>query len=918
MRTLAAIVFLAGGAALLVGAALAPPAGLAAAATRMISDTWMDTPPLPQDLEELAVRSTIVDRDGNPITTISDQNRILAEADQIPSHVREAVIATEDRSFREHNGVDWQAVVRAAVGNVTAGEVTSGASTITQQLVKNVVITDPGEIAAQSIERKVTEAVYAVELEERLSKRQIMTQYLNTAYFANGVYGVATAAQHYWGTGVENLTVAQGALLAGMLRAPEANDPVDEPEAARQRRNIVLEQMVQVGSLSETRGARLKAQPLDLDVQQQERSRSREPFVDYVIHTITGVSGEPRLPGLDELGDTREERLHQLATGGYTVRTTLDSELHARAQGAIREHMAPQQPGHAALTVVDPRTGELLALGFGPREYGSEGADFHTGVPGLGTEGRQTGSAFKAFGIVAALEDGVPPSYTAQPSVPYRGSDHCSGYTVSNYAGGSGGTLDMYEATARSSNVYFVHLMDQMTSPGTLQSVAQRMGVPDVDSHCSSVLGTDEVYGVDMASGLGTLANGGEHCDPFAITEIVDRHGEVVYEGDGECEQVLDRDTAARATDILRGPIQGGTATRARIGRPAAGKTGTTDEYGNAWFVGFVPQLSASVWTGRENPDRFSHPACGPVTGGCLPAAVWATFMRDAVDVLGLSPEGFPSPPPLPTTAVPDVTGVPQQEAVATLDEAGFSASVEEVEHHARPGTVLTQTPRGGTQAPARSVVELEVSDGSGEPPTMPFLVTLSREEAMSILESLHVDVRVVQVPVEDSEEIGNVVGQSPEHGTELGRDQTIRLEVGREGDPEPGSSDQPSPGPGSGSSTVPELPDDGDGDGDDDEGGDDADGDDADGDTTDDGDGGEGQGSGDGASGDGGSGEDGSGEDGSDTGGTGGSDGSGGSGDEGSGDEGSGTGGSGAGGSGTGGSGASGGSAGSDDGGIL
>ncbi|PSO49441.1 MAG: hypothetical protein BRC31_08795, partial [Actinobacteria bacterium QS_5_72_10] len=638
MRSMIAIVLLALGAALLVGAALAPPAGLAAAVTRTISTTWMDAPPLPDDLRQLSVRSTITDRDGRAISTIHDENRILAEADQIPAHVREAVIATEDRDFRRHNGVDWQAVARAAVGNVTAGEVTSGGSTITQQLVKNVVLTDPSEVATRSLKRKITEAVYAVELEERHSKRKILTQYLNTAYFANGVYGVATAAQHYWSTSVENLTAGQAALLAGMLRAPEANDPVDEPDSATQRRNNVLQEMVEVGALSQARADRLSAQPLNLDVQQQQGEATRQALVDHVVRAITGSA--ENLNGLDELGATPQERLNRLATGGYTIRTTLHPELQARAQAAIREHMTTQQSGHATLTVVDPRTGELLALGFGPHTYGSEEADFHTGVRGLGSDGRQTGSAFKAFGVVAALEDGVPPSYTAQPSVPYRpdGDGNCAPtYTPGNYAGGAGGTLDLYEATARSSNVYFVHLVDEMTSPRTLQDVARRMGVPGAGANCSSVLGTDEVYGVDMAGGFATLANEGTSCEPYAINEIVNRQGEVIYEGGGQCEEALDRDTAARATDILRGPIQRGTATRAQIGRPAAGKTGTTQDYGNAWFVGFVPQLSASVWTGNELPkNELRHPACGAVTGGCLPATIWATFMRDAVDVLGL------------------------------------------------------------------------------------------------------------------------------------------------------------------------------------------------------------------------------------------------------------------------------------------
>lgn len=797
LSRLLGIPLLAVGAALLLSAALAPTAEVAASAARLVDATWMDVPPLPQNLRELAVRSTIVDRDGDRLATVHDENRILVEGERIPEHVRQAVIATEDQQFHEHNGVDWQAIVRATLGNVRAGEITSGASTITQQLVKNVVITERGERAEQSIERKINEAVYAIKLEERLTKDEILTEYLNTAYFGHGVYGVGTAAEYYWSQPVEDLTVEQAALLAGMLRAPEGYDPVEERASARSRRDIVLDQMAEVGFLPQAEADTLAAQPIELDRGELAEQNTRDPVVDFVIQAIRG-DGHERLTGIEALGSSPEERFNQLATGGYTIRTSVDSGLQQRAEEAITAHLSPDQPGHMAVTTVDPQTGQLLALGFGPQAYGTEGADFHPGVPGLGSPGRQTGSAFKAFGLVAALEEGVPPSYTADPPVPYQpsGNGHCSpSYTPRNYAGGAGGQMDLYEATARSSNVFFVHLVDQVTSPQAVQDAAQRMGVPNAGAQCSAVLGTDAVYGVDMASGFGTLANHGERCEPHAIVEIVDRHGEVVYEHNGACEQVVDADVAARASDVLQGPIEKGTASRhGRIGRPAAGKTGTSQDYGNAWFVGYTPQLSTAVWAGREqSKNRLTHPECGGgVTGGCLPTMVWSTFMRDAVQALDLPAQSFPTPPPLPTATVPDVVGMSEEEATATLDDAGFAADPTSVEHHAEAGTVVDQTPAGDTSAPARSAVTLQVSDGSEDPPTMPFLITLSRDEATTILSQLFVEVEIVEVPVDDQNKIDHVVEQSPEHGTELDSGQTVTLEVGRErraDDPDPAAT---------------------------------------------------------------------------------------------------------------------------------
>lgn len=804
---------LAVGVAVLLAGAFAPTAGIAAGFARLIDSTWMSFPPLPDDLRELAVRSTITDRHGERLSTVRDENRVLVDAEEIPEHTREAVIATEDRGFYEHDGVDWPAIARAAFGNVQAGEITGGGSTVTQQLIKNVVLSEPGEMAARTLDRKVQEAVYAMQLEERMGKDEILHQYLNTAYFANGVYGIGTAAEYYWGKQASELTVAQSALLAGMLRAPESHDPIEEPERAKSRRDLVLRQMVEVGFLTPGEVEEHQAEPLDTTGEGSEaveqETNGRDAVTDYVIEFIKGREGDPQLPGVEALGATPEERFNKLATGGYEVRTTLHGELQAAAEQAIRQHLSTHRSGHAALTAVDPRTGELLAMGFGPHTYGDEGADFHPGVPGLGSPGRQTGSAYKVFGMLAALEDGVPPTYTTDTPSPYQPTGECAvqdpSWRPGNYSDAGGGVMDMYEATAQSSNVYFVHLVDTFTGSQALADVAQRMGVTsEVGANCSAVLGTSDLTVQDMAAAFGTLANEGERCDTYLIDEIVDRNGNVVYEGEGECEQAIERDVAARATDLLRGPIENGTASRhGPIGRPAAGKTGTSQNFGNAWFVGYIPQLSAGVWMGNERPsDQLTgYPGCPDgVTGGCIPTQVWATFMREAVSLLELPVEGFPSPPPLPTTTVPDVVGMAEEEAVATLEEAGFQAQVEEVEHYQDAGTVVGQTPTGGESAPARSAVLVEVSDGQGERPTMPSLIGMTPDEAREALAALDMDLSLSQVTtdVTDADEVDRVVAQDPGEGADLERGETVVIEVGERApvDARPTPAPTRSPGP--------------------------------------------------------------------------------------------------------------------------
>lgn len=766
------------GAALLLAVSLTPSAQFLSTVATNVEEQLFDFPPLPAGLERQSQRSVVLDRDGNELAVLRVENRKFTPLAEIPEHVREAVIATEDTRFRSHDGVNWQAVGRAALGNVAAGEITGGGSTITQQLVKNLVV--GGEV---TFDRKVQEAVYAIELERRLTKDAILELYLNEAYFAHGVYGIATAAEYYWGKDVSELTVAEGALLAGMIRTPENNEPVNHPEAAVQRRNIVLGQMVSAGVVSERDLAGLQATPLQLDINPPPKLQNPF-FIDYVRSLL---EQEPAL------GDTPAERWNTALRGGLTISTTLHSGLQDLAREAIVSTLDQPSDPLAALTAVDPRTGEILALGFGPTEYGKGPGqtEVNPAVPGLGGSGRQAGSAFKPFQIVAALEEGVSPGYTFQAGSTYDPDDDAcpDDYAAENYGGARQGVMNMAQATARSSNTYFLHLLD-LTGPEKLVEVAHRMGVDSaLEPFCSLVLGGQDVFPLEMAAAFGTLANEGVHCEPYAIAEIRDHRGRVIARGGGECETAVEPGVAARTTALLRGPVEHGTASpNAQIGRPAAGKTGTTNDARDAWFVGFIPQLSTASWVGHEIPETMEHPACdGQVTGGCLPATIWQRFMSDAVELLDLEAEEFAEPPPLPTAEVPWVVGRDRGDAQAILLEAGFRGAFDAVTDWRAEGTVVGQSPSGGS-APEGSAVQVEVSDGNGQLPTVPGFVGLAAEAAEAQVVDRGLSADVERIPVADERWYGVVVAQTPEPDAPAvdadGEPLTVTLQVGRPAEP--------------------------------------------------------------------------------------------------------------------------------------
>ena len=587
--------------------------------------------------------------DGTLIRTFhGEQNRTVVPLKKIPKHVLNAVISIEDQRFYEHDGVDLRAIIRAALANVGSGRIEEGGSTITQQYVKQVIIA-PGEIAEESYERKIQEAALARQIENELTKNQILQRYLNTIYFGGGAYGIQVAAGIYFNRPAKELTLRQGALLAGIIQQPEAFDPFRHRKAARKRRNTVLTRMATLGYITETEAERIKKKPLGVTKPQDTARYAAPYFVDYVQKMLTY---DPRFK---MLGRTPAQRTEMLFQGGLRIHTTIDLDMQEAAENAVNSTLSVGTDPHGSLVAIEPSTGYVRAM-VGGRDYFAKRKEPNgrfaklnlaiLGEPGLGPkksggtssgEGRQAGSAFKAFTLAAALEKGVPLSKTFEggscrifPEIPAWADSP----GLCNYEGSSFGKVSLLEATINSINIVYVQLGLDIGMTATTDT-ARKMGVrTKLLGVPSAPIGANPVNALGMASGYATLSSSGVYHQPTGITGIYDsRRNETIYEGPKpKGEPVISAAAAYVATTALEAVISGGTGTAAGIGRPAAGKTGTGQEYRDAWFAGYTPDLAAAVWIGYpEGEIAMTSTRIGSVTGGSWPALIWQAFMSQAL-----------------------------------------------------------------------------------------------------------------------------------------------------------------------------------------------------------------------------------------------------------------------------------------------
>ena len=712
-----------------------------------------------------AQSSTIYADDGTLIATFhAEENRRDVAIENVPETLRNAVVAIEDERFYRHNGVDLRALIRAVRANAEAGGVSEGGSTITQQYVKQWLLHD----SSRTVERKLQEASLALQLERHYSKDHILELYLNAVYFGNGAYGVAAAAQQYFTKPVDDLTLAESALLAGLIQRPTANDPYDNPSAATERRNLVLERMRRNHFASDADVDAAKATPLTLG-SATTPAAERYQAAYFVEEVKQWILRDPRF------GASAKERRDLLFTGGLRIRTTVDLQAQAAAEASANEVLpdAAHDPDVALVSIV-PDTGAVKAM-VGGRDFFGAGS---AAKVNLSMRGRQTGSSFKPYVLAAALAQGIPASRTyAAPgcylvpgvSPPYRPCNYSDSEAVAS--------ADLVEGTVHSYNTLFVQLMMDV-GPAKAVQVAKDLGVRSrLLAVPSAVLGSNEVTAVDMASGYGTFANRGVQVDPYLVNRITRADGTVLYSHHHDEHRVLDPDIADTVTAILQQVIQRGTATAAKLDRPAAGKTGTADHHHDAWFIGYTPDLVTSVWVGFHDSQRPMEPPTTPISvvGGSYPARIWQKFMTAALqgtpvdqfhgppanafapstntpvvgdqelqdqidDYYSTIPDGFgstgggtgggttgpsrtipspggTSPSPDPTSPgggaivkVPDVTGKSVDTGVATLHQAGFSVVKRTVTSSSKAGTITSQTPGGGSLAKYGSTVTIAVA----------------------------------------------------------------------------------------------------------------------------------------------------------------------------------------------------------------
>src|ERR687897_3155442 len=566
-------------------------------------------------------------------TVFQGVNRKTAALTEMPPSLLNALVAKEDERFREHGGVDLWGIMRALWVDIRAGQTVEGASTITQQYVKNAYLTQD-----QTWTRKIKEALIAVEIERKNGdKDEILADYLNTVYFGNNAYGVQAASETYFNKSVEDMTVAESATLIGLLWSPSTLG--EDKEAARYQRDLVLEKMADAGYISRHDSIEAIEEPMP----------RRWPLAPMVESGLTGPSATRDFAEMVQGELIERYGVNTVLGGGLSVYTTLDLEAQVTAREILYApdgYLPAEESPDAALVSLEPGTGRITAM-VGNRDPRSQ---FNLATQGM----RQPGSSFKPFALVAALEQGIDPEtkFVSEKKV-YKvdvGTDKPERWSVRNYDGIERGTISLEEALWWSDNTVFTDLVMNADGnglkggPAAVVDVAKRLGIEaDFGSrpHPSVVLGTQEVSPLDMATAYATIANGGRLVEPTVISKVLSDEGEaeekVLYEAPTEPEgrQVIDPEIAHKATEIMIGDVTEGIAEDASLGeRPVAGKTGTSENFFDAWFLGYTPQLLTGIWLGYaeggqtlEYDLEYARELNG-LAGGITPAQVWKTYME--------------------------------------------------------------------------------------------------------------------------------------------------------------------------------------------------------------------------------------------------------------------------------------------------
>ena len=669
------------------------------------------------------VNTKIYDASGNRILAVlrGTENRVLVDYDEISPLMKQAIVAIEDRRYFEHRGVDMRAIGRALWADVNSKGVVQGGSTITQQFIKNSCSDN-----SRSIGRKVREATLAWGLEQRWSKKKILTSYLNTIYFGNRAYGVDQAALTYFGHHAKRMTLWEVGLLAGLPADPSRYDPVTNPKAARLRRRTVLRTMLQLGTISPEQFRRADREPLPKHVESPDTRGPGGYFANYVTQQLVD-----------------HYKTRGVFGGGLTVRTTLDVGLQKIGHHAIARWLKDEDGPAAALVAVDPRDGSIKAM--------IGGSNFRESQFNLAVQGeRQAGSSFKPYVLTAALEQGISPATTfvSKPQTIFIGDKY---WPVSNYEDSYLGPIDLETATVHSDNAVYAQLT-ALVGPKNVRQAAHKLGITSrLNDYFAIGLGAEAVNPLEMARAFSTFANRGRRIDgsifgnkPRAIASV-QQVGRKRRPNAPIQRPVLDAEKADLVNDILQKVVRQGTGTKAALSdRPVAGKTGTTENYGDAWFVGYTPQLAVAVWVGYPNnlTPMLTEFEGDAVAGGTFPALIWKSFMESAVKYLKEEPAYF-DPPSLPYAVPRSVV----QRGGRILSDNGLCEGVRNVWYFSG-------------QEPAHDAAckpnEVDV----------PRLIGSTLAEAKARLAAQPLKYDVIYKPAKPGQRLDLVLGQFPERGT--------------------------------------------------------------------------------------------------------------------------------------------------------
>jgi membrane peptidoglycan carboxypeptidase len=621
---------------------------------------------IPDELKspQLSQRTTILDSEGGQIATVYSRDRTVVDLKDISPYMQKAIVAIEDSRFYEHGAVDLKGVLRALNQNAQSGGVSQGASTLTQQLVKNYFVEeagdDPTKVAQatqQTLGRKIRELKYAIQLEEKLGKKKILENYLNITFFGEQAYGIEAAAQRYFSKPAKDLNLQESALLAGIVQSPSRYDPVNDEAEATKRRNTVLQRMAETKDISQAEADQAMKTPLGLKVSKPNNG------------CITAVEGAAFFCKYVEkvflsdpvFGKTKEERAKIWNQGGLTIRTTLDPQAQESVQASLKDHVNQTDKVTAAATLVEPGTGKIVGMGQAtPYGYGKNETEYNYSVNysmGGSNFGFPTGSTFKPFVAAAALEEGRPATqeyaspYEMEYPSPVQTCDskpwvNTGDDTVENEAESEVGPYRLKDAMAKSVNTYFVQMISDIGLCPVVDMtdnlhVTQGNGDKLPESP-SIALGAVGLSPLTMATAYASFAARGMYCTPVAIESITQKVGESqksLAVPKSTCTRAMSEKTADTVNTLLSGVIDSGTGQAAGLtDRANAGKTGTTDSRKNAWFVGYTPNLAGAVWVGSATQKvEMENITIGgvwhdKVYGGQVPGPIWKDAMTGALE----------------------------------------------------------------------------------------------------------------------------------------------------------------------------------------------------------------------------------------------------------------------------------------------